>query len=383
MMRVAIIGCGQLARMLALAGKPMGIGFCFVACDGESVECVEGLGDVIHLPAGPVDAAALYGAMGWPDVVTVERENISIDLLGKLQNHCPVHPNPEAVGHCQNRLRERRLLRSLNIATAPFVEALTGAEVEAAANKLGLPVVVKDARSGYDGKHQWRIHSAEALHTFLREHSQGEWLVEKWVAFDREVSLIAARSTSGETAVYPVIQNWHDNGVLRHSLAPAGHLDTEQENVLVGHMSALLEALDYVGILTVECFLEGRHIMVNELAPRVHNSGHWTHCANVTSQFENHLRAILGLPLGDTRLDGCAGMVNMLGVLPGPACYAALSGRTALHWYDKRPRPGRKLGHVAVAGPDRGSVLRHLHKLHVALYGARDADACFPEVAAH
>jgi len=292
-----------------------------------------------------------------------------------------VHPNPEAISHCQNRLRERRLLQSLDIATAPFAEAFDSVEVEAAVHQLGMPVVVKDASSGYDGKHQVIIRSSRDLVSFQQEHGKGQWLVEKWIEFDCEVSLIAVRSTSGEVAVYPATQNWHENAVLRQSLAPARHLQPTQEAAALSCIERLLDAMDYVGVLTVEFFVAAGQMLVNELAPRVHNSGHWTQQADVTSQFENHLRAILGLPLGSTELSGYAGFVNILGTCPGPECYAAMAGRTELHWYDKQPRAGRKLGHISVSAATSADVLDQMQRLRSALEAdARTIDLAPKEV---
>jgi 5-(carboxyamino)imidazole ribonucleotide synthase len=368
------MGCGQLARMMALAGKNMGIRFSLVALGDESPECVEGLGAIVSWQQEDLDAQALYDAMGRPDVVTVERENISVELLRALQSCCPVHPNPDAVSHCQNRLRERRLLRSLAIETAPFAEAYTVAQVAEAIEKLGLPVVVKHASAGYDGRNQWRIRSEDDLAAFSEEQGDDEWLVEQWIRFDNEVSLIAVRSASGEVAVYPPTLNTHQDGILIRSLVPAPGLSGEQASVADRYIRKLLDAMDYVGVLTMECFVVGDRVLVNELAPRVHNSGHWTQQGDVTSQFENHLRAILGLPLGSTSLRGYAGIVNILGKPPGAACFAALAGNASLHWYDKQPRPGRKLGHVAVSGAELESVVAHLDRVHGALYEASGDD---------
>lgn len=377
-MRVAIIGCGQLARMMALAARRMGIRVSFVCCDGESSECVDGLGPVIAWSDHTPDAAELFAALEKPDVITIERENVNLQLLQALRDYCAVHPSPQAVSHCQHRLRERRLLQSLGIATVPFAEAFTQQQLEEAVSTLGLPVVVKDARSGYDGKHQAVIRSPADLAAFQHEHTSGEWLVEKWIKFDREISIIAARSPRGEVALYPATQNLHEHGVLRQSLAPAENLTAEQQETTTACIEKLLEGMDYVGVLTVEFFVAGNQLLVNELAPRVHNSGHWTQQADVTSQFENHLRAVLNLPLGSTRLNGYAGFINILGVRPGPACYAALSGSTALHWYDKQPRPGRKLGHVGVSGLLKTDVVKQLEQLQDALYGQESLSADHP-----
>ncbi len=386
MMHVGVIGCGQLARMIALEAKRMGIRCSFLACDGEPVDCVMGLGDIIDERTLRADSVAFFEALGCPDVVTVERESVSVDLLRQLQAHCVVHPSPDAVSVCQNRLRERRLLGALHIPTAPFVEAHDVHEVAAAVETLGLPVVVKDASAGYDGKHQWRLRDQQDLIEFQHSQSRGEWLVEQWVPFDYEVSVLAARSSSGEMAVYPATRNWHENGILLRSTAPAMKLGQYQEEQAVNYVSSLLQELDYVGVLTVECFVLGSRVLVNELAPRVHNSGHWTQQADITSQFENHLRAILDMPLGSTRLNGHAGFVNMLGVEPGPGCYAALSGSTSLHWYDKLPRVGRKLGHIAVSGVHEADVVQQLDRLHQVLYGKSlggGTDGTLPRSLAH
>lgn len=351
MKHVAIVGCGQLARMLALTGWRMGIRFSFVACNGEETHCVDGLGNIVPWSESS-NTQDLYEALGNPDVITVERESVCVDLLRDLGQYCDVRPNPEAVRACQHRLREKHLLDSLQIATAPYRGATTPEELEIAVQQLGYPVMVKAASDSYDGKQQRRLDNCddlEGLKQSLCADSDMEWLVEQCIPFQREVSFIAARSASGDTAFYPPTENVHSNGVLVHSMAPAEGLGAELEAMGRAYLTSLMESMDYVGVLAMECFVVDTRLVVNELAPRVHNSGHWTLDAHLTCQFENHLRAILDLPLGDTRLNHYSGLVNILGRQEQPINLASLSAKAAVHWYNKPFAPGRKLGHVGLS----------------------------------
>ncbi|MEP0200703.1 MAG: 5-(carboxyamino)imidazole ribonucleotide synthase [Halioglobus sp.] len=366
MKHVAIVGCGQLARMLALAGWHMGIRFSFVACNNEGTYCVEGLGPITPWADGD-NVENLYAALGEPDVVTVERESVSTDLLRDLAEHCPVYPNPDAVSVCQHRLREKALFDELNIATAPYRAANRLSEVKTGVAELGYPVVIKAASDGYDGKGQWRVGSDADLEQLPADESTFEWLIERRIPFDYEVSFIGVRTSTGDTAFYPPTKNVHRDGILIHSSAPADTLSESLQEMGQSYLRSLMESMNYVGVLAVECFVVGDQLLVNELAPRVHNSGHWTLQANVACQFENHLRAILGLSVGSTELSHYSGIVNILGSQPDSVQLEKLPAQASFHWYNKPFAPGRKLGHFGVNADSSEQLAQRLDLLQSVL----------------
>ena len=319
-MVVGVIGGGQLGRMLGLAGIPLGLSFRFLdpapdAPAGAVGELLVGAYDDVDLLARLADGA---------DVVTYEFENVPVEAARRVG----AVPGPAALEAAQDRLAEKRLFRRLGIPTARIDD-----EVEA------FPALLKTRRLGYDGKGQ----------RLVDEHpgSDPDHVLEELVAFDRELSLIAVRAPDGETRFYPLVENVHEDGILRSSRAPA--VDAPQA-LAEDYAGRVLEELDYVGVLALELFEADGDLLANELAPRVHNTGHWTIEGAVTSQFENHLRAVLGLPLGPTDLRGEAAMVNLIGTLPPPEAVLAIPG-AHLHLYGKEPRPGRKLGHVTLLDP--------------------------------
>lgn len=370
-MHVGIIGCGQLARMMALAGWNMGLRFSFLADAAESTGCVEGLGTVTRW-SGHEAPAEIYLALGKPDVVTVEREQVDADLLAGLAEFCRVSPGAEAVRVCQHRLREKQLVASLGICTAPYRHASNTAELRRAVDDLGYPLVIKTCSGGYDGKGQWRFKTPADLESFCNEYAEGDWLVERCIDFDAEISVIGVRSATGEVALYPPAENLHRDGILLTSIAPTPGLSQALRDACHDYIRSLLESLDYVGVLAVECFACEDQLLVNELAPRVHNSGHWTMLGDVTSQFENHLRAILGLPLGKTRTQRFAGMINILGRNDLAENLHALSRDCALHLYNKPPAPMRKLGHFNVLRDTPEELLAELSRLHGIIYRGDD-----------
>jgi len=319
---VACIGGGQLGRMLGLAGLPLGLRFRFLdpspdACAGEVGELVVGEYD---------DVDALVRLADGADVVTYEFENVPVEAalgVGAV-------PGSRALEQGQDRLREKELFRSLGIPTARF-----GTLAE-----TGLPALVKSRRLGYDGKGQRRLDVAGAV-------DDGE-IAEELVAFDRELSIVGVRDGTGETRFWPVGENVHRDGILRVTRSPAVDAPQAEAEAIC---TALLDALDYVGVLAVELFDVAGMLFANEIAPRVHNSGHWTIEGAETSQFENHLRAICGLPLGDVGVHGNVAMVNVIGQEPDAAAILAIPG-AHLHSYGKQPRPGRKLGHVTLLADD-------------------------------
>jgi 5-(carboxyamino)imidazole ribonucleotide synthase len=260
------------------------------------------------------------------------------------------------------------LLSSLGIDNAPYRHASDAAELRRAVDDLGYPLVIKTCSGGYDGKGQWRFRGPEDLESFCQQYAEGDWLVERKIDFDAEISVIGVRSATGEVAVYPPAENLHRDGILLTSITPPRELSDATRDACHDYIQRLLESLDYVGVLAVECFAcEGR-LLVNELAPRVHNSGHWTMLSEATSQFENHLRALLGLPLGTTRTQRHAGMINILGRNDQAENLRALSQDCALHLYNKPAAPARKLGHFNVLCDTREELLAELGRLHRVIY---------------
>ena len=340
-MRIAIVGCGQLSRMLALAGIPMGIQFSFVNDNGApDTVCVDGLGIIANWQAGD-SAAELFEQLGRPDCVTVEKEQLDVSLLLALEAHCPVYPNSLAVSACQNRHREKQLLQQLGIPASPYT---VGESASATLTSLSLPLVAKSCSEGYDGKNQWVIRNAQDAAEFDAACAGDDYIIEQWIPFEREVSQVSVRGRDGTICHYPLAENTHTAGILSRSIAPAPDVNPAMVLQAQDYMQRLLEELDYVGVLAMECFVTPSQLLVNELAPRVHNSGHWTQSGSVTSQFENHVRAVAGLPLGRTRMHGVAGMINLIGTAQAPL--QAMSDNCTVHWYSKSVRAGRKLGHV-------------------------------------
>ncbi|KUJ83465.1 5-(carboxyamino)imidazole ribonucleotide synthase [Microbulbifer flavimaris] len=365
--RVGIVGCGQLAQMMAQEGRPLGIAFSFLAEGGENTGCVDGLGTVVHARED-ADVEALYRAMGSPEVITAEREQVSVDLLRALEKFCPVYPRPDAFEKTQHRLREKTAITAAGLPVAPFEPANNYDEICAAVEKLGYPAFIKSCENGYDGKNQWRVDSDEALAAIrdevLEQQAEQEYVVEKGIKFSREVSLIGARTADGEVRTYPLAENDHYRGTLLVSKAPAPDADEALQRSAQEYLSTLLNAWDYVGVLAMECFVSEDGLLINELAPRVHNSGHWTLAGAETSQFENHIRAILGMPLGETHAGRPAVMINMLGVDKEPT-----QPNEGVWLYGKGLRPGRKMGHVILLDDTQEALAARIDDMLAELYG--------------
>lgn len=385
-MKVGIIGCGQLARMMALAGWPMGLSFSFLAEGDEDDACVQGLGKIVRRHAsvsgsaetvstesgaaggGDVSAEDLYRALGSPAVITVEKEQVDVQLLRELQGFCPVYPDPDVIAICQHRGREKAFLNNLGIPTAPYRLINASTELEQAVQALGTPVFVKSCEHGYDGQNQWRIRNAREAESFMSEQTQiPECVVEGQVRFAKEVSVIVVRGANKQTAVYPVTENYHRHGTLLTSVSPVDDLSESVRAQVDEVVGKLLKGWDYVGVLAIECFVTDEGLLVNELAPRVHNSGHWTQQSAATSQFENHLRAVTGLTLGETKSNGYGGMVNLLGQLAPTEI--AIQANSHLHLYNKAPKPKRKLGHINLQHESDTALRQQIETMVQAIYG--------------
>ena len=349
-MTIGILGGGQLGYMLALAGYPLGLHFRFLDPSPEAP-----VGRIAQrVTADYTDQAALEKFASGLELVTYEFENVPVEAANFLAERVPVYPPPAALEAAQDRLAEKDLFSKLDIATTEFAPLSNPGELDAAVKTLVLPAVLKTSRMGYDGKGQWILRTAEDVAKAESELPPVKMILERFVPFTRELSVLAVRSRNGETAIYPLVENHHRNGILRLSLAPAPRLEPSIQRDAERAAQRILESLKYVGVLAIEFFEHQGELLANEMAPRVHNSGHWTIEGAVTSQFENHLRAVLGLPLGSTGPAGHCAMLNLIGDLPESAEVLAVPD-AHLHLYGKSPRPGRKLGHVTLraASPER------------------------------
>ena len=345
MSRLGVLGGGQLGRMLALAGHPLGVRCRFLepAAEAPAAQVAE------RLRADFNDLDNVDTFLADLEVVTYEFENVPLPLAEALAERVPLYPPPAALAASQDRVTEKTLFRRLGLATAPFVAVDDRPGLAAALAQVGTPALLKTRRFGYDGKGQFPLHNPEDAGPAWEALGGVPLVLEGWVPFRRELSLIAARALDGMTVFYPLVENQHAGGMLRLTLAPAPGLTRGLQKQAEQMVRAVLEELAYVGVLAVEFFEVNGGLVANEMAPRVHNSGHWTIEGAETSQFENHLRAVLGWPLGSTAAVGPCAMLNLIGTLPPTAGVLAVPG-AHLHLYGKTPRPGRKLGHVTLRG---------------------------------
>lgn len=354
--RLGIIGAGQLGRMMALAAYPLGVECVFLDREARSPG-----GQVGPIRLGAFDnVAALTALAREVDVVTFDIENVPATALEAVAAIAPVRPAPAIVGIAQDRLSEKTLFRSLDVPTTAYVAIDAAEDLDRCAAELGWPVVLKARRLGYDGRGQRIAHSLEELRAGWESLGRVPAIGEGFVHFDRELSMIGVRGPEGETAFYPLTENVHRDGILLSSVAP--YDDPALQRSAEHWLDEIMRRFDYQGVLTVEFFATDRGLIANEMAPRVHNSGHWTIEGAETSQFENHVRAVLGLPLGVTRARGHAAMLNLLGRMPPRASVLAVPG-AHLHDYGKAPRPGRKLGHCTLVDAERASLLDRLRAL--------------------
>ncbi len=365
MTTVGILGGGQLARMLALAGAPLGLRF--LVMDNAADACA---GQCAPLMVGDYrDESALAEFAAKVDVATFDFENVPAESAEWLAARVPVFPNPRALAVAQDRLAEKTMFRELGIPVPEFRDVPDRAALDTAVAEVGTPCILKTRRLGYDGKGQFRIRSAAdvdaAWEALGAQAPKVGLILEAFVPFERELSVVAVRGRDGEFRIWPLAENWHVDGVLSASLAPARVPDDMQARALA-HARALAGRMDYVGVFALELFCRDGMLLANELAPRVHNSGHWTIEGAETSQFENHLRAVLGLPLGETRAVGHACMLNWIGGLPDAAPVLREPGG---HWHDygKQPRAGRKVGHATLRADGAAELAAALERVGAAL----------------
>jgi 5-(carboxyamino)imidazole ribonucleotide synthase len=369
---LGILGGGQLARMLALAAAPLGVKSLVV--DSSADACAGQVAPLVVADWTDYDALEHFARQ--VDVVTFDFENVPAETAHWLAERVAVFPAPRALAVAQDRLAEKNLFRECGLQTPDFKAIDTREALDLALATIGAPAILKTRRLGYDGKGQFRIKSladADAAWAALGAQAQAHGLIlEAFVPFDRELSVIAVRSREGEFRTWPLTQNWHTDGVLSLSLAPAPDITSLQERA-TRLAQTLAEKLDYVGVFALELFVKDGQLLGNEMAPRVHNSGHWTIEGALTSQFENHVRAVLGMPLGDTSARGLSAMFNWIGELPDAA--PVLEAVDA-HWHDygKQPRVGRKVGHATVCAPNAGQLVERLGGIAHALGRDQQAD---------
>ena len=365
MTTVGILGGGQLARMMALSAAPLGLRFLVMdtvadACAGQFAPLI--VGDWR-------DESALAEFASKVDVVTFDFENVPAESAQWLAERVPVFPSPRALAVAQDRLAEKTLFCDLGIPVPPFVAVDSREGLEQAVATIGTPCILKTRRLGYDGKGQFRLRSdadiGAAWDALGAQAPKVGLILEGFVAFERELSVVAVRGRDGEFRPWSLTENWHVDGVLSASLAPAS-VEADLQASAFRHARRLAEALDYVGVFALELFCRDGKLLANELAPRVHNSGHWSIEGAETSQFQNHLRAVLGLPLGDTRNLGHACMLNWIGEMPDAGAVLAEAGG---HWHDygKSPRAGRKVGHATLRSDSTGELADALVRVGTAL----------------
>ncbi len=343
---IGILGGGQLARMMALAGYPLGLEFVFF--DPSASACAGQVGEL--MVADYHNELALEEFCKRVDVVTLDFENVPVASLRYIKKRKPVFPEPDILEVAQDRYLEKSFCSKHGIPTTAFELVNSRSELMFAAKKFGYEGILKTRRMGYDGKGQYQINKAESINQIPDEIFHSPLILEQKVNFDREVSVVVVRNAQGEVKTWPLCENKHKNGILTTTIVPAkqGPLDKETE----AHAVTLSHVLNYVGVLVVEFFQTDSRVMVNEMAPRVHNSGHWSIEGAHTSQFENHLRAGLGLPLGSTAMNGgMAAMLNWIGAFPDNVLSIS---EEHLYWhiYGKEPKEGRKIGHSTILASD-------------------------------
>jgi len=360
-MKIGVIGGGQLGRMLALAGTPLGMNFAFL--DPAPDACAAALGE--HIRADYGDQDHLRQLADEVDLVTFEFESVPAETVAFLSQFVPVYPSAESLRIARDRWFEKSLFRSLGIPTPEFANIHAQADLDAAAAEIGLPAVLKTRTLGYDGKGQKVLRKPEDVAGAFAELGSVPCILEGFVPFTGEVSLVAVRGRDGETRFYPLVHNTHEAGILRLSVASSEH---PLQALAEDYVGRVLEKLDYVGVLAFEFFEVDGGLKANEIAPRVHNSGHWTIEGAECSQFENHLRAVAGLPLGSTAKVGESAMLNFIGAVP-PVDKVVAVADCHLHHYGKAFKAGRKVGHATLRCQDRATLEARIREIEALIEG--------------
>ena len=347
-MKIGVIGGGQLGRMLSLAGTPLGMDFAFL--DPAPDACAQALGE--HIRADYSDQDHLRQLADEVDLVTFEFESVPAETVAFLSQFVPVYPSASALRIARDRWFEKSMFKDLGIPTPAFADIQSQADLDAAAAGIGLPAVLKTRTLGYDGKGQKVLRKPEDVTGAFAELGSVPCILEGFVPFTGEVSLVAVRARDGETRFYPLVHNTHENGILRLSVASSEH---PLQALAEDYVGRVLDKLDYVGVLAFEFFEVDGGLKANEIAPRVHNSGHWTIEGAECSQFENHLRAVAGLPLGSTAKVGESAMLNFIGEVPPVEKVLAIAD-CHLHHYGKAFKAGRKVGHATLRSKDLATL---------------------------
>ena len=342
-MKIGVLGAGQLGRMLALSAYPLGHQMRFLALSEEDPSSL--LGKTFIHNNNPEMVSNFADSS---DIVTYESENTDVTIVNEISKNTKVYPSDKSLYISQHRGREKALLDTLKIPCAPYQMVNSLDDLKSAIKNIGIPSILKTATDGYDGKGQFLIKSEAQIDEAWEKMSGVDAILEGFINFKRELSLIAVRGIDGSLEYYPLVENSHHEGILRLTIAPAQNISVSLQNKAEEYMSSLLKEIKHVGVLTIELFESDDGLLVNEIAPRVHNSGHWTIEGAQTSQFENHIRAITESPLGQTTMTSkFSAMINIIGV-HGPIQKVLETKNAHLHLYNKAERTGRKLGHITL-----------------------------------
>ncbi len=341
-MKIGVVGGGQLGRMIGLAGVPLGFKFRF--WDPSPTATAGAVGELFTADFNDLAAAEDFAA--GLDVVTYEFENVPSATINRLSSLAPCRPGALSLATSQDRVTEKSFFQKHGIPTAPWKAINSTDDLKRAFDEFG-PCIIKTRRFGYDGKGQFRIQQPQDIDLAFSLLGQHPLIAEKTISFQRELSLIAVRAVDGSMAVWPLVENEHRDGILHKTIAPAARISDEIKDEAENAIRTTMEALGHIGVLTIEFFEVDGKLLANEMAPRVHNSGHWTIEGSVCSQFENHVRAVAGLPLGSCGLRAPSAMINCIGEMPSSADITSIPG-AHFHDYNKTPRAGRKVGHVTI-----------------------------------
>ena len=357
-MKIGVLGAGQLGRMMAISGYPLNHQFGFSGNSNDESSALLG-----HMFALEDNADNIESLVAFADVITYESENTDVEIVREINKNVPVYPGEKSLFITQHRGREKALFNQLNIPCASYQMVNSLTDLKRAIAKIGLPAILKTATEGYDGKGQFLMRSEDQIKEAFESMNGVESILEGFVNFKRELSLIAVRDTDNDHKYYPLVENTHNDGILRLTIAPAQNIDVDVQKTAEHYMQTLLDEMDHVGVLTIELFETENGLMVNEMAPRVHNSGHWSIEGANTSQFENHIRAITSMPLGDTSLThNFSAMVNIIGKI-GPIQILLTMSNANLHLYDKGERVNRKLGHINITADSLEDLEKSIEQL--------------------
>jgi len=357
-MKIGVLGAGQLGRMMAISGYPLNHQFGFSGNSNDEPSALLG-----HMFALEDNADNIESLVAFADVITYESENTDVEIVREINKNVPVYPGEKSLFITQHRGREKALFDQLNIPCASYQMVNSLTDLERAVAKIGLPAILKTATEGYDGKGQFLMRSEDQIKEAFESMNGVESILEGFVTFKRELSLIAVRDTDNDHKYYPLVENTHHDGILRLTIAPAQNIDVDVQKTAEHYMQTLLDEMNHVGVLTIELFETENGLVVNEMAPRVHNSGHWSIEGANTSQFENHIRAITGMPLGDTSLThNFSAMVNIIGKI-GPTQILLTIPNANLHLYDKDERVNRKLGHINITADSLEDLEKSIEQL--------------------